>query len=137
MFRMERLRVSLMQTKMSMVPLVGTHSDDRVSEVSGRGPAYARPHDADPRQHRWAVLLGDQDQSVHRGLPFRRVVFCLGQLGDVERGVAEREQRLSARQYDWIEKSLIPRHGFIPSTHKHVRDYPLTGRATMCQNRRK
>jgi hypothetical protein len=39
-------------------------------------------------------------------------MFCLGGLGDVERRVAEGDQRLSAGQYDWIVKLLIPRHEF-------------------------
>jgi hypothetical protein len=50
--------------------------------------------------------------SAHRGLPFIRIVFRLGQLGDVERGVAERDQRLALRQLYRIEKLWIPRHGF-------------------------
>jgi hypothetical protein len=37
-------------------------------------------HDADPRQHRRAAALGDQDQRLHRRLPFRR--FVLVQLSD-------------------------------------------------------
>jgi hypothetical protein len=32
-------------------------------------------------------------ESAHRSLPFIRIVFCLGQRGDIERGVAERDQR--------------------------------------------
>ena len=32
------------------------------------------------------------NHSAHRGLPPIGIVFCLGQLGDVERGVAERDQ---------------------------------------------
>jgi hypothetical protein len=32
-------------------------------------------------------------ESAHRGLPFIRILFCVGQLGDVERGIAERDQR--------------------------------------------
>jgi hypothetical protein len=35
-------------------------------------------------------------------------VLCPGQLGDVLRRVAERDQQFPARQYDRIEKSLIP-----------------------------
>jgi hypothetical protein len=30
------------------------------------------------------------NHSAHRGLPPIGIVFCLGQLGDVERGIAER-----------------------------------------------
>jgi len=39
-----------------------------------------------------AVKFGNQRKRLHRGLPFFGIVFCLGQLGDVERGVAERDQ---------------------------------------------
>jgi len=42
-------------------------------------------------------------ESAHRSLPFIRIVFCLGQRGDI---------RFPVRQYDWIEELLIPRHGF-------------------------
>jgi hypothetical protein len=45
-------------------------------------------HNADSREHRWPIPFGNQDQRFHRGLPFWRFMFGLGQLGDVERGVA-------------------------------------------------
>ena len=32
------------------------------------------------------------NHSAHRRLPFVGIVFCLAQFGDVERGVAERDQ---------------------------------------------
>jgi hypothetical protein len=32
------------------------------------------------------------NHSAHRGLPFFGIVYCLGQLGDVERGVAQGRQ---------------------------------------------
>jgi hypothetical protein len=47
-----------------------------------------RSHDADVREHRWPAMLCNQKQSLHRGLPFVGIVFCLWQLSDVERGVA-------------------------------------------------
>ncbi len=56
-------------------------------------------------------MFCNEQMRLHCGLPFFGIVFCLGQLGDVERGVAERDPRLSARQHDWIEEPLIPRHG--------------------------
>jgi hypothetical protein len=31
-------------------------------------------------------------RNLHRGLPFFSIVFCLGQFGDVLRGVAERDE---------------------------------------------
>jgi hypothetical protein len=52
--------------------------------------------------------------AAHRGLPFRGIVFGLGQFGDVERGVAQGDQRFPARQYDRIGKPLIPRHRLTP-----------------------
>jgi len=45
---------------------------------------------------------------------------CLRQLRDVFSGVAERDQLLAIGQFDWIEKSLIPRHRFITSTTSEI-----------------
>jgi len=36
--------------------------------------------------------LAPDRESAPRGLPSIRIVFCLGQLGDVERGVAQGRQ---------------------------------------------
>jgi hypothetical protein len=47
-------------------------------------------HDADAREHRRASQFRDQQKRLHRGLPFVRVVFCLGQLGDVVASILER-----------------------------------------------
>ena len=55
-------------------------------------------------------MFDHQQESLHCRLPFFGIVFCLGQFRDVVRCVAERDQRFSARQYDWIEKLLIPCH---------------------------
>ncbi len=67
-----------------------------------------RSHDADPGEHRRAVMFCNQQQRLHRGLPFFGIVFCLGQFSDVMCGVAARDQRFPARQCDRIEKLLIP-----------------------------
>ena len=40
------------------------------------------------RQHRRAVALRNEQQHLHRGSPFVSVVFGLGKLRDVERGIA-------------------------------------------------
>jgi hypothetical protein len=53
-------------------------------------------------------------QRLHCGQSFYGVAFCLRQFGDVEGGVAERDQLLALGQFDWIEKSLIPRHQIRP-----------------------
>jgi hypothetical protein len=55
-------------------------------------------------------MFYDQQQRLHRGLPFVGVVLCLGQFGDLERGVAERHQRFPTLQHDRVEKPLIPIH---------------------------
>lgn len=75
-----------------------------------------RPHNADPREHRWPITFCNQKQRFHRGLPFRRIMFCLGQLGDVERGV---RQRLTLGQRDWFGEFLIPRHKPLPVARRN------------------
>jgi hypothetical protein len=67
-----------------------------------------RSHHTDTSEHRWPVMFRDLQQNLRCGLPLFGIVLCLGQFGDVLRGVAEDEQRLPARQYDRIEKLLIP-----------------------------
>jgi hypothetical protein len=37
-----------------------------------------RPHDADPRKHRWSAMFGNQKQHLHSGLPFFGIVLRLG-----------------------------------------------------------
>jgi hypothetical protein len=39
-----------------------------------------RPHDADARKHRRAVIVDDQEHRFDRGLPFLEVLFGLGVL---------------------------------------------------------
>jgi hypothetical protein len=67
-------------------------------------------HHRDMRHHRITAMLADQHQQFGSRLPLRRLLFGFGQLGDVKRGVAEREQRLAARLTDRIGKLLSPRH---------------------------
>jgi hypothetical protein len=67
-----------------------------------------RPHDANPGEHRWAAKFNDQEQRFHRGLPWRGVVFGLGQLGDVAPGVFEGEELPSARLRDRIVERAFP-----------------------------
>jgi len=45
----------------------------------------------------------------------RHRVLPRGQFRDVVCGVAKRDQRFPSRQYDRIEKPLIPRHNFDPA----------------------
>jgi len=37
-----------------------------------------RPHDADACKHCWPVMFRNEQQRLHRGLPFVGIVFCLG-----------------------------------------------------------
>jgi len=55
-------------------------------------PVQRQDH-ANAREHRIAVALSDQQERLHRGLPFLGVVLGLRQLGDVVRGVAQRERQ--------------------------------------------
>jgi hypothetical protein len=70
--------------------------------------AVQRSHHPNPRQHRRAVALGNEQERFGRRLPFRRLVLGLRQFSDVERGVAERDQLAPAVQVDRIEKLLVP-----------------------------
>ena len=75
-----------------------------------------RSHHADPREHRWSVLFCNQHQRLHCGLPFIGVPLRFRQLDDELRGVAERDERLSARQFDRMLKPLIPCHELDSTT---------------------
>ena len=79
------------------------------------------PHHAYPGQHRWPVMFGNQQQRLHRGLPFFGIVFCLGQFGDVKRGVAhyimklpKAEQQATPWQTAAEVLMLIGEHGGDP-----------------------
>lgn len=67
-----------------------------------------RPHHADPGEHGRATAFSNQQKRLHGGLPFRGVVFVLGELGDVEGSVAEGDELLARGQFDGIEKLLVP-----------------------------
>jgi len=81
--------------------------------LSGAAPAslsaYAMEpsHDADPGEHRRAVMFCNQQQRLHRGLPLFGVVFRLGKfmIYGARRGASP---TFPARQCDRIEKLLIP-----------------------------
>jgi hypothetical protein len=45
--------------------------------------AVQGPHYTYPREHRRPATFGNEQQRFHRGLPLLRVVFCLGQFGEV------------------------------------------------------
>jgi hypothetical protein len=46
---------------------------------------------------------------LHSGLPFVGVVLCLGQLCNVERGVAERHEWFAFRAAGWVRKIADPK----------------------------
>jgi hypothetical protein len=65
------------------------------------------PHDPDRRQHRRPALRRDQDQGLHRGSPFRRLVG-LRKLRDVVAGILESDELAPVRQLDWVVKFAAP-----------------------------
>jgi hypothetical protein len=73
-----------------------------------------RLHHRDCRHHRVATALADHDQYFRCGLPFRRLLFGVGQLGDVQRSIAQRDRLAPVWQFDWIEECLVPRQKRTP-----------------------
>jgi hypothetical protein len=65
-------------------------------------------HDADPREHRRAARGCDQEQRLHRSLPFRRRVLGLRELCDVGAGVGKGDEGSAARQRDGFVKPSLP-----------------------------
>jgi hypothetical protein len=55
-----------------------------------------RLHHPNPRKHRRPAGRRDQDQGLHRRLPFRRFVLGLRKLGDLGPGILERDERAAA-----------------------------------------
>jgi len=68
---------------------------------------WQRFHHRDTRHHRIAAVLADKHQALYRGFPMWQFALGFGQLDDVSRDAAERDQRLPTRQYDRIEK-VVP-----------------------------
>jgi hypothetical protein len=66
-----------------------------------------RPHHADPRPQRLAVVF-DCEQCPRRRLPCRRVVLALRQLGDEVAGITQREQLATVGERNWIVESGAP-----------------------------
>ena len=48
-----------------------------------------RSRDADAREHRGSAMCRDQDQRLHRGLPFRGLMVCFRQLRDEAKSALE------------------------------------------------
>ena len=64
--------------------------------------AFAAPASCRSARTSLARHVQHQQKRLHRGLPFFGIVFGLGELGDVERGVAQRDQLATAGQFDWV-----------------------------------
>ena len=70
-------------------------------------PAVQRSHDADPREHRRAAEISNQDQRLDRGLPFRELRFLLRQARHVGCRVTQRNERSRVgEQYRVLEFAL-------------------------------
>jgi hypothetical protein len=59
--------------------------------------AVQRPRDTDASEHCRATGFRDQDQGLHRGLPFGGGVLGLGELSDVVAGILQRDELATAR----------------------------------------
>jgi hypothetical protein len=82
-------------------------------------------HHANSREHRWPIMFSNQHESCHCSLPFFGIVFCLRQLGDVERRVAQGDELLALGQFDRLGKWTVPRHGLdhiAPATKSKAPD---------------
>jgi hypothetical protein len=66
------------------------------------------PHDANPREHRRPAQRRDQDQGLHRRLPFRGFVLDLWQLRDEGAGVLQRDELATAGQRDRMIEGPFP-----------------------------
>jgi hypothetical protein len=79
--------------------------------------AIQRSHDADARKHCRPAKFRDQEQRLHRGLPWLAIVLYLGQLGDVFCRIPERDELATAGQGNRIvEKPLPVRHQAVTGT---------------------
>jgi hypothetical protein len=54
-----------------------------------------------------------KEQRLHRGLPFRRLLFGFGQLGDIGPGVFERDELATAGRRYWIVEFALPSGGCL------------------------
>ena len=92
------------------------------------------PHDADPRRRRRAAFRRHQDQGLHRGLPFRRLVLSLRQLRDVGPGILERDELAAAGK-----RGIGSSNSRDQSTRLHalpLRSYLATASALISATRR-
>jgi hypothetical protein len=67
------------------------------------------PHDADPREHRWAAERRHKDQGFHGRLPFRGFVLRFRKLRNVGAGILESDDLATARQqYGSLNRRFQP-----------------------------
>lgn len=67
-----------------------------------------RSHDSDPREHRRATEIGDQDQGFHRRLPLRLRVDGFRELRDVIACIPQRMQRAAVGNGDRLVELALP-----------------------------
>ena len=65
-------------------------------------------HYANPRKHRWPVLLNNQEQRLRCGLPFLKFLFGFGQLHDVVGGIFQRDELTTTGQVDRVFERSLP-----------------------------
>jgi hypothetical protein len=85
-------------------------------------------HDADPGEHRRAAECRDQDQGLHRGLPFRRSVLGLRKSRDVIAGIFKRDElAATGKRYRIVKRAFPP----SISSHAVARSSLSAPRATI------
>jgi hypothetical protein len=72
-------------------------------------------------------MFRNQQQRLHRGLPFFGIVFGLGQFGDIERRVAQRDQRLSGHGSSMGSKNWRDQSAMYTLPPSDVERYTKTG----------
>jgi hypothetical protein len=65
-------------------------------------------YEADSAEHRRAAALGDQQQRLGSGLPFRPMLNLFGEACNVAAGIAERYQRSAIGQGNRIFEAAGP-----------------------------
>jgi len=85
-----------------------------------------RPQHADARHHGWPVEFDHQEQGFDRGLPILEILFDLGKLLDIVRGVLEGNESVVAQG---PREMSSPRRPIIAQTdrRKAVRDGLMSG----------
>jgi hypothetical protein len=82
--------------------------------------AIERLHDADPRDHGRAIVLGHQDQAFHRRLPLVRILIGFGKLQDIRSGIAQGAESEAIGQLYRLFRMLLTRPLLVMLRARHA-----------------